>query len=127
MAASPSNRSEWVDRAENDWRTISAVLALPDPPFDIAAFHAQQVAEKYLKAFLLECGWRLRKTHDLVDLLSDCLKYDATLQSLRLPCQELTPYVLSGRYPVAAVTKSGCESAVKAAETVRAEIRKRLA
>ena len=122
----PSNSAEWIERAENDWRTISAVLALQDPPYEVAAFHAQQMAEKYLKAFLLGQGWQLRKTHDLVDLLSDCLKYDTQLQSLTSPCQELTPFVLSGRYPIAPVTKSACESALGAAEAIRNELRKRL-
>ena len=126
MPGSASNRSEWVARAENDWKTIGAVLSLEDPPFDVAAFHAQQAAEKYLKAFLLDRGWKLRKTHDLIDLLSDCVKYDEALQCLSPQCQELNPYVLSGRYPVAAVTESGCKSAVTGAEFIRSEIRKRL-
>jgi HEPN domain-containing protein len=122
----PSNSPERIERAENDWRTIQAVLALEDPPYEVAAFHAQQAAEKYLKAFLLGHGWQLRKTHDLVDLLTDCLKYDAGLQSLTPACQELNPFVLSGRYPIAAVTRSACERATRAAEAIRNELRKRL-
>lgn len=126
MPASASNHQEWVDRAENDWKTIGAVLALTDPPWDVAAFHAQQTAEKYLKAFLLAKGWQLRKTHDLIELLSECVKYEAPLQSLSPHRQELNPYVLSGRYPIAAVTESGCKSAITAAEFIRAGIRKRI-
>ena len=118
-----SNQSDWIERAENDWRTISAVLVLQDPPYEVAAYHAPQAAEKYLKAFLLRNGWHLRKTHDLVDLLADCLKFDGSLHSVTSPCQELSPFALSGRYPVAAVTKSACDSAVRAADTIRAELR----
>lgn len=121
-----SNSSEWIERAENDWRTISAVLALQDPPYEVAAFHAQQAAEKYLKGVLLGNGWQLRKTRDLVDLLSDRLKYDTQLQSLTTACQARAPFVLSGRYPIAPVTRSACESALRAAESVRNELRRRL-
>jgi HEPN domain-containing protein len=122
----PSKQAEWIERAENDWRTVAAVLALNDPPFEFAAFHAQQTDEKYLKAFLLRNGWHLRKSHDLIDLLADCPVYDNALQSLTAACQELTPFALSGRYPIASVTRSACESAVKAAEAVRLELRRRL-
>lgn len=125
MPGVSSNQSEWVQRAENDFKTIEAVILLEDPPWEVAAFHAQQAVEKYLKAFLLNRGWQLRKTHDLIDLLSSCVKYDTTLQSLAPQCQELNPYVLSGRYPMATVTESGCKSAI-AAEFIRLEIRKRL-
>jgi HEPN domain-containing protein len=41
----------------------------PDPVWDGICFHAQQCAEKYLKALLEGQIIVFRKTHDLVELL----------------------------------------------------------
>jgi HEPN domain-containing protein len=47
--------AEWVEKAENDYRTAVVVLEeIAEPIVDTACFHCQQCAEKYLKAFLTE-------------------------------------------------------------------------
>lgn len=49
---------EWVEKAEGDFRTARRELLAPDSPnYDAACFHAQQCAEKYLKARLVEAGY----------------------------------------------------------------------
>ncbi len=49
--------AEWVEKAEGDFATAGRELrAAPAPNFDAACFHAQQCAEKYLKACLIEAG-----------------------------------------------------------------------
>ncbi len=46
---------EWVAKAEADLRTAAREFAVLDAPnYDAACFHAQQSAEKYLKARLVE-------------------------------------------------------------------------
>ncbi len=46
---------EWVEKAEGDFATARRELrARKDPNYDAACFHAQQCAEKYLKACLQE-------------------------------------------------------------------------
>ena len=118
--------ADWIARAEQDRSAIGAVLALPEPLWEIAAFHAQQSAEKYLKAFLLTSGWILKKTHDLNDLLTDCLAYDASLTLISEECSLVTPFAMAGRYSRPnSVSRSACESAIAAAERIRAEILKR--
>ena len=48
---------EWVDKAEGDFITARRELrARKAPNYDAACFHAQQCAEKYLKARLQEEG-----------------------------------------------------------------------
>jgi HEPN domain-containing protein len=43
----------WIRKAESDLKTsIHSLKIKPDPPFDTICFHAQQCAEKYLKAYL---------------------------------------------------------------------------
>ena len=61
--------SEWVDKAEGDWHSAGRELrARTNPNYDAACFHAQQCAEKYLKARLQEAGVIFARTHNLIAL-----------------------------------------------------------
>ena len=47
--------SEWIDKAEGDFATMMREMQVQDyPNYDAVCFHAQQCAEKYLKARLQE-------------------------------------------------------------------------
>jgi HEPN domain-containing protein len=47
----------------------TAEKMIDEPEFTtIVSFHCQQAVEKYLKAFLLNTGWKLEKIHDLAKL-----------------------------------------------------------
>ena len=60
---------EWVRKAENDFKT-AGFLCQSEPYFaEVTAFHSQQAAEKYLKAFLVGHQIEFPKTHDIEALL----------------------------------------------------------
>ena len=47
--------AEWVEKADADFATASREMRVRKAPnFDAVCFHAQQCAEKYLKAILQE-------------------------------------------------------------------------
>jgi len=52
----------WLEKARRDLATAQSQLRVAEPPADIICFHAQQAAEKYLKAYLvwrgIEFPWR---------------------------------------------------------------------
>jgi HEPN domain-containing protein len=57
---------EWIDKAEGDFVTAQmSYRARKNPNPDAACFHAQQCAEKYLKARLEEADLAVPKTHNL--------------------------------------------------------------
>jgi len=61
---------EWVAKAEGDFATAERELNVEDNPnYDAVCFHAQQCAEKYLKARLQESDIPFGKTHVLTLLL----------------------------------------------------------
>lgn len=62
-------------------------------------FHAQQAAEKSLKAFLTWHDIPFRKTHDLRELFDLCVSVDSSFETLRDPSEGLTPYAWRFRYP----------------------------
>ena len=57
---------EWLRKAERDFATARREIAVAqDPNYDGVCFHAQQGAEKLLKAVLIHLGVRPDRTHDL--------------------------------------------------------------
>ena len=89
----------WLVKAEQDLRVAEHILDLKtDCPFDFVCFHAQQCAEKYLKALLALHRIPFGKTHDLTELaLLIPGNAKAALSKLRLA--ELNPYAVEARYP----------------------------
>ncbi len=60
---------EWVDKAEGDFATAEREFVVQSAPnYDAVCYHAQQCAEKLLKALLILTGTTPPKTHDLVTL-----------------------------------------------------------
>ena len=66
--------AEWVGKAEGDFATVEReARARKNPNYDGVCFHAQQCAEKYLKALAVELDLPFLRTHDLVILLEQLL------------------------------------------------------
>jgi HEPN domain-containing protein len=117
---------EWVEKAEGDLRVAQRELAAPDPVLDAVCFHAQQCAEKYLKALLEEHQITPPRTHDLAVLSDACLSLAPELSTLRPDLQLLTDAAVVYRYPGAAATPPIAQEALATAERLRTAIRARL-
>lgn len=89
---------EWKIVARKDWDRVKRNLK--DNDIEAASFFLQQSMEKYLKAFLLLNGWKLKKIHVLHDLLNDAINFDPALESFRKLCEKVTGYYLVDRYPL---------------------------
>jgi HEPN domain-containing protein len=99
MSSPESNFVAWLHKADHDLLNIDNNLAAKEIPWDTVCFHAQQVAEKLLKAFLVSQGRDLSKTHDLVALLALCVECNTGLAVLESDCRKLTSYGVAARYP----------------------------
>ena len=114
---------EWVDKAEGDF--ISAqreYRARKRPNYYAACFHAQQSAEKYLKAYLQMLKIIIPKTHDLVRLLSE-IPVTPALESLRPGMATLTVCAVEYRYPGDSATQEVAKEAIKLSGAIRDELR----
>ena len=118
MSDPESNYAAWVEKAENDLLNIENNLAAERVPWDTICFHAQQAAEKLLKAFLIHRGLMPTKTHDLLALLRHCVKLDPELALLDSDCRRLNEYGGGARYP-ADLSEPGEEDARKWVEAVQ--------
>lgn len=110
---------EWLTRADEDLRAavlMSEEGSLPNP----ICFHAQQVAEKALKGYLVAHGQIVRKTHALDDLLARCTKRNPMFEQLRDDALYLTQFYTEARYPgdFSAFTLEQAKRAVGAARHV---------
>ena len=56
---------KWFKKAEQDLFVIKNIINIIDAPYEICCFHAQQAAEKYLKAYLTAHNVDFLKTHML--------------------------------------------------------------
>ena len=90
--------NDWLALAEKDLQRVTRSLRDKDP--ELAAFYLQQAVEKFLKAYLLSKGWKLRRIHDLEALLDDAMAHDPSLDQFRNACQKITNYYVVERYPL---------------------------
>jgi HEPN domain-containing protein len=125
---SASNFGPWVERAEHDLRAAEYTLTLEeDCPFDTVCFHAQQCAEKYLKALLISREISFPFIHDLTELRALLPQPErAALADIAL--ETLNPYIVEGRYPGDwdPIDRAEAEDAVATARRIRDAIRSRL-
>ena len=118
---------EWVEKAEGDFITATRELrARNSPNFDAVCFHAQQMAEKYLKAILQEHANPIPKTHSLADLMALCMKINPSYQMVQSDLNILEGYAVQFRYPGQSADKLDAKATLKAAKVVRANFRNRL-
>jgi HEPN domain-containing protein len=92
--------NEWIDKAEGDFATMERESrARKAPNYDAVCFHAQQCAEKYLKARLCEAGASVDKIHDLTALLNQVLLYEPLWEAHRRTLAYLAEFAVNVRYP----------------------------
>lgn len=116
----------WVHKAEEDFQ-IALILSRRRQKLTAGiCFHAQQSAEKYLKAFLVRERLPFPKTHDLMVLLQLAQGRDALLLPLHSALASLNAYSVMSRYPGEEPTLEEARAAVKAVQEVRQFLRQRL-
>ena len=87
----------WLRKAGSDLANARLCLAAKEA-LDTVCFHAQQAAEKYLKAYLTANQIDFPPLHNLEKLTDLCLKKDGTFATLKTAAQNLTPYAVQSRY-----------------------------
>ena len=117
--------SAWVEKAEHDLRTAEHTFTLEeDCPFDTICFHAQQCAEKYLKALLVWKEIDFPKTHDL-RLLIQIVPADTGIAVSIKEVIALNRYTIEARYPGfwEPIDRKEAQKAVELAKQVRNAVR----
>lgn len=98
MKPRPENEgARWFGAAEND---LAAARHLQQGGFlSLACFHAQQAAEKAVKAFLYAQGAEDVRGHSVANLLRDAVTYNADLARVYAVGAALDKFYIPTRYP----------------------------
>jgi len=96
---SVESAKKWILKAENDLKIARDEIITENPATDAICFHAQQCAEKYLKAYFVFNNKEIRRTHDIAELIKMCLEIDPEFNFLnREDVVSLTDYAVEVRY-----------------------------
>jgi HEPN domain-containing protein len=96
--APPGSAANWLARA----RSSLALAKVPKPNeclWEDLCFHAQQAAEKALKAVLVHRGLTFRFVHDLNELLSDVQAGGVSVPDRLRSAGTLNEFAVMTRYP----------------------------
>ena len=109
----------WAASAEEDFVLARSALQRKQPLVSGACFHAQQCAEKYMKALLISKGADFPKTHDLLMLNNLCSAVGIFLEIDPKHLNTLTDYAVRTRYPGEGPNVEDAKEAIELAKLVR--------
>jgi len=84
--------------AERDYRTFLILRGHPNAELEPTCFHAQQAAEKALKAALIARSTDFRRTHDLEELANLLADLGVALPFTSREFRRLNPFAVELRY-----------------------------
>ena len=115
----PGTAERWLNRAKGD--LALSLAPLPKGAFlEDLCYHAQQAAEKALKAVYRQNGWVFRYTHDLDELIEGVREKGMEVPQEIAEAVILNSYSAEARYPSLSepVTTEEYHEAVRLAEAV---------
>ena len=86
----------WCNKGDEDILAAEIILTADLVLYDIVAFHAQQGAEKYVKAFITYTEKLPPKVHDLRELINIASHFDSSFEEIR-EAELLTKYAIRSR------------------------------
>lgn len=101
MSGRPSRHSasSWITRADEDIAAVELCLTAANPLINIAAFHAQQAAEKLLKAAIASTGIEPPRVHDLAELADLAANAEPAIRAQAEQVETITSWAVLTRYP----------------------------
>lgn len=89
---------EWFTKGDHDIESAQSLFEKQGYT-DIIAFLIQQAIEKYLEGYLTYHGWKLKKIHNLQELINEATKIDKSFEGLLDACIKISKYYIDTRYP----------------------------
>lgn len=89
---------EWFIKGEHDLKSAELIFK-KKKYYDTAVILLEQAVEKYLKGYLIHKGWKLKKVHDLSELIKESTKYNKDFEKYIDLSLELTEYYFEEKYP----------------------------
>lgn len=109
----------WIEHAEDDFTNTKKLIRGRKPSIYGTCFHAQQCAEKYMKALLVHKDKSFPMTHDLVLLNNLLTQVGIFIGMTEDTLDTLSAYAVATRYPGASPTMDDAKEAIEIAKTIR--------
>ncbi|MGZ9221130.1 MAG: HEPN domain-containing protein [Anaerolineales bacterium] len=114
-----NNPRAWAEKAEEDFLLAQSALRRKKPIITGACFHAQQCAEKYMKALLVSKTADFPMTHDLLLLNNLCSNAGIFIEVDPKLLNTLSDYAVRTRYPGEGPTLADAREAIEIAKLIR--------
>ena len=110
---------EWIEHAEDDYENAKIVIRRRKPSVYGSCFHAQQCAEKYMKALLVFKGRSFPMTHDLLIINNLLISEGIFIGLPEDDLDALSRFAAATRYPGAKPTIEDAKEAISLARAIR--------
>ncbi len=98
MTTDPASPGDWFLLASDRLEKADALFSQFGASWSgVELLH--EAAERYLKGYLVSCGWKLVKTHDLNSLLASACGFNHSFADFVSACQNLTEQFWEQHYP----------------------------
>ena len=84
----PRPEQDWFEKAEQNLEMARRAMLPGNPIPEMAGYHAQQCAEKYLKGFLVSRSHSFNFVHDLFYLTQECAQRQPAFRELELAARD---------------------------------------
>jgi HEPN domain-containing protein len=89
---------DWYEKGNHDITTAKISFSAGGPNDTIGVL-LQQAFEKYIKGYLLSQGWKLKKIHDLRELIFRAQDFNPAFGNFLELARRLTAIYVEDRYP----------------------------
>lgn len=98
MKTNENNSRDWLRSAHARLRSVDLLYPLEGASESVIEL-LQEASERFLKAYLIERGWELRKIHDLGALVADAVNLDSRFTAFEEFADNLTDQFWAQHYP----------------------------
>jgi HEPN domain-containing protein len=116
----PGTPEDWLRHAKSELAVARDIESNPDVLPNQTAFHAQQAAEKAIKAVLIHEGIAFPRSHDLTGLVQRWTASGRVWPPDLINVKTLNPYAVEARYPgyIHQISHSEVRTAIEMADKV---------
>lgn len=106
MKTNEDNPRDWLRSARSRLSSADALFPIEGATESVIEL-LQEAAERYLKAYLIHCGWKLLRIHDLGALVAEAVKHDPKFSTFEEFADNLTDQFWAQHYPGGDISEIG--------------------
>ena len=98
MMTDENHPQDWLRSARSRLHSSDLLYAIEGASESVIEL-LQEATERFLKAYLISCGWKLRKIHDLGALVAEAVDHDSQFSVFEDFADNLTDQFWAQHYP----------------------------